>query len=79
MTMMSDMGAVCINTHCTLGKAMAIFKDGTLTDERSQQKVSTAVGQLLHFARFEANRDQNCAVVQHLKRSENAGEYGRVD
>ena len=79
MTMLSDMGAVCIPSHCTLGKAMAIFKDGTLTDERSQQKVSTAVGQLLHFSRFEANRDQNCAVVQHLKRSENAGEYGRVD
>jgi len=78
--MLSDMGAICVPSHCTLGKAMAIFdnEDLTLQDDRSQKKVSTAVGQLLHFARFEANRDKNCELMQSVKRAENAGEYGSV-
>ena len=80
MTMLSDMGAICVPSHCTLGKAMAIFdnEDLTLQDDRSQKKVSTAVGQLLHFARFEANRDKNCELMQSVKGAENAGEYGSV-
>ena len=80
MTMLSDMGAICVPSHCTLGKAMAIFdnEDLTLQDDRSQKKVSTAVGQLLHFARFEANRYKNCELMQSVKGAENAGEYGSV-
>lgn len=78
--MMQDMGGIVIPGHSSIGGAMKVFdKDGTLVDERSIAKVKAASGQLVHFARFEANRDHDCQVFNELMKLRNMGEYGSTD
>ena len=78
--MLQDMGAVVIPGHCTLGHAYKLFDTATgqLTDETARKKVEAACGNLLHFARFEANRDKDDCIVRLLKKQRLMGEYGEV-
>eukprot|EP01047_Picozoa_sp_COSAG01_P072005 COSAG01_NODE_11339_length_1954_cov_4.120755_2_plen_115_part_00 len=78
--MMMDMGGVVIPGHCSVGGAMKVFDaDGKIVDERSMSKVKACAGQLVHFARFEANRAHDCQVFEELMKLQNMGEYGSTD
>lgn len=77
---LNDMGAVVIAGHCSIGGASKAFaENGTLVDERAKSKVESACGQLVHFARFEANRAADCKIMRELRRLKCTGEYGSVD
>ena len=78
--MLQDMGCNVVPGHCSIGGAMNIFgEDGSILDERTRTKVETACGQMVHFARFEANRDHDCKIMQEMKRQKNMGEYGSTE
>eukprot|EP00470_Lotharella_oceanica_P016505 CAMPEP_0170184842 /NCGR_PEP_ID=MMETSP0040_2-20121228/34811_1 /TAXON_ID=641309 /ORGANISM="Lotharella oceanica, Strain CCMP622" /LENGTH=225 /DNA_ID=CAMNT_0010431031 /DNA_START=74 /DNA_END=751 /DNA_ORIENTATION=- len=76
---LQDMGCVVIPTHCAFGGAFKLFnKDGSIKDVRANSSVQTACSQLIHHARFEANRDYNCKIVKAIKGQKVMGEYGAV-
>lgn len=78
--MLQDMGALIIPSHCTLGKGFSLFdENGALVNERAKTKVEAACGQMVHFARFEANRDKDSLVVNAIRTQQVAGEYGSVE
>jgi NAD(P)H-dependent FMN reductase len=77
--LLQDMGAVVIPGNNAIGNAFSVFKDGTIADERSQAKVQATCGNLVHFCRYEANREQDCAVAREIYKAHNMGEYGQVD
>jgi len=77
--MLQDMGSVVIPSNCSLGGSHKLFDEaGNLQDERAQSKLEAACGQLLHFARFEANRDKDDCIVKLIKEQKLDGEYGAV-
>lgn len=77
--LLQDMGAVVIPGNNAIGNSFSVFKDGTIADERSQAKVQATCGNLVHFCRYEANREQDCAVAREIYKAHNMGEYGQVD
>ena len=78
--MLQDMGCLIIPSRCSLGGCFKLFaEDGTLSDERAIRKVGAACGQMVHFARFEANRDKDSMIVGAIQELKNAGEYGQLD
>ena len=77
--MLSDMGATVIPGSNAIGNAFQVFNDGTITDERTIAKIEATCGNLVHFCRYEANRDHDCAVATAFMRQHNMGEYGQVD
>eukprot|EP00467_Chlorarachnion_reptans_P013598 CAMPEP_0114505928 /NCGR_PEP_ID=MMETSP0109-20121206/11129_1 /TAXON_ID=29199 /ORGANISM="Chlorarachnion reptans, Strain CCCM449" /LENGTH=223 /DNA_ID=CAMNT_0001684429 /DNA_START=281 /DNA_END=952 /DNA_ORIENTATION=+ len=80
--MLQDMGCIVIPGHCSFGGARNLFNEkdgGSLKDERAKGKVETACSQLVHHARFEANRERDCRIVRAIKKQKVLGEYGSVD
>ena len=79
-TMLQDMGAVVITPAVALGGAGKIFDDGgALVDARSAGKVDALCGQLMHFARFQANRDKDDCIVRLINEQKVMGEYGSTE
>lgn len=59
---------------------MRVFDDaGNVTDEKTQSKIDASAGQLFHFARFEANRERDCAIFKEVQALANMGQYGSVE
>ena len=76
--LLQDMGCIIVNSHVNVGRAMTAFsEDGVLTEERAKSKLTTAVHQLVHFARFEANREAD-KLVEEILHNKNMGEYGEL-
>jgi NAD(P)H-dependent FMN reductase len=78
---LQDMGAVIVPGHKSIGGAYKVFdKDGTIMDERTQSKIDAAAGQVVHFARIEANRERDCGIgVAEIQKLSNMEKYGKVD
>ena len=78
--MLRDMGTVLIPGHVALGGSTKIFdKTGALVDDVVHAKVEALCGQLMHFARFDANRDKNDCIVKMIKQQKLVGEYGALE
>ena len=80
-TMLSDMGSVIVPGYNTIGNAYQVFdvKEGTITDEKTKQKIDTACSNLVHYCRYEANREHDCEIYRELHKSQTMGEYGQVE
>lgn len=77
---LQDMGALVTPGHNTVGSAFKVFdSDGTVTDEKTQSKIDAAIYQLVHFSRYEANRERDCAIFREVQKLKTLGEYGQVD
>jgi len=76
---LQDMGAVTIPGNVAIGGGFKAFDENDALDERNAAKVQAVCGQLMHFARFEANRDSHCSVLQELKRQQCMAEYGNLE
>jgi chromate reductase len=65
--MMADMGAVVVPGANAIGSAFKVFdEDGNIQDERTKAKVDTTFENLVHFCRYEANREADCAVAKEV-------------
>ncbi|KAH8050512.1 FMN reductase [Aureococcus anophagefferens] len=53
--------------------------NGALVDARSAGKVDALCGQLMHFARFQANRDKDDCIVRLINEQKVVGEYGSTE
>jgi len=78
-TLLQDMGSTVLPGHSAIGGAFKVFQDGKIVDERTKGKVEASCEKLVHFCRFEANREQDCNVAKAVFKLENMGEYGAVD
>ena len=78
-TFLSDMGATVVPGHNAVGRSHQVMKDGKVVDERTQSKIDAACGQLVHFARYEVNRERDCKVYEEYLNQTTMGEYGAVD
>ena len=76
--LLADMGSIVIPGHVAIGGSMKMFPPDGSVDERSRIKIEADCGQLVHFARFEANRASDDMVLAELKRQKCIGEYGSV-
>ena len=77
--MLQDMGCLIVPSHCSLGKGFTLFDDeGNIANERAKGKVESACAQMVHFARFEANRDKDSMIVNAIRSQQVAGEYGNL-
>ena len=78
--MLADMGTVIVPGANAIGNAFDVFdKDGKILDEVAKAKVETTCGNLVHFCRYQANRDADCAIYNELQHLTTMGEYGQVD
>lgn len=77
---LQDMGAVVVPGHNSIGSAFKVFDDdGNVMDDKTSAKIDAATGQLVHFARYEANRERDCTIAKKVMELNNMGEYGQVD
>lgn len=77
---MQDMGAVVVPGHNSVGSANKVFdSDGNVMDEKKQTKSNAAAKQVVHFARYEANRERDFGIFAEMQKLSNMGEYGKVD
>jgi len=77
--LLTNLGTTVIPQSVAVGSAFKAFDDyGSLTDEKSHGMLATAVGQLVHLARVEANREVACEILDKLKQTQAVGEYGAV-
>ena len=75
--MFQDMGSIVVPGANAIGSAYKVFgKDGTIQDDVTKSKIETTAGTLVHFCRFQANREYDCEIHHELQ---NLGEYGSVD
>lgn len=78
--MLADMGSVIVPGANAIGSAFDVFgKDGKISDEVAIAKIEATCGNLVHFCRYEANREADCAIYQEIKHLTTMGEYGQVD
>ena len=79
--LLADMGAVVVPGNNSIGSAFKVINEnGEIVDEKTQEKIDAACANLVHFCRYQANRESDCAVAKELDAiSKNLGEYGQVD
>lgn len=78
--MLADMGTVIVPGANAIGNAFDVFdKEGKILDDVAKAKVETTCGNLVHFCRYQANRDADCAIYKELQHLTTMGEYGQVD
>lgn len=77
--LLTNLGVTCLPMSVAVGGAFNAFaEDGSLLEDRFVGMLDGAVGQLVHLARGEANRDVACGILTALKKASAAGEYGAV-
>jgi len=76
--MFADMGSVVVPGHVAIGGSMKVFPPEGGVDEKAKAKIEAECGQLVHFARFEANRAADDLVKAEIQKQTCIGEYGSV-
>ena len=77
--MLQDMGATVVPGSNSIGSAYKVIENDEITDERTKSKIDATCENLVHFCRYEANREHDCAVAKQVFSLTNMGEYGEVD
>jgi len=78
--MLHDMGCTVLSGSNAIGNSYKVFdNDGCVNDEYTKAKIEATCANLVHFCRYEANREQECAVAREFFKLNNMGEYGQVD
>jgi hypothetical protein len=78
--MLADMGTTIVPGANAIGNSFDIFdKDGTIHDPVAISKIQATCGNLVHFCRYEANRESDCAISNEIQTLTTMGEYGHVD
>jgi chromate reductase len=79
--MLADMGSIIVPGSNAIGNAFDVFgkKDGKIKDEVAIAKIEATCGNLVHFCRYEANREADCAIYEEIQNLTTMGEYGQVD
>ena len=76
--MLTDMGANIVPGANAIGSAFNVFDPatGAIKDDVAKSKIEATCGNLVHYCRYDANREADCAIFHELQ---NMGEYGQVD
>ena len=78
--MLADMGSIIVPGANAIGNAFDVFDtDGKIHDKVAIAKIEATCGNLVHFCRYEANRDADCAIYEEIQNLTTMGEYGQVD
>ena len=78
--MLADMGTTIVPGANSIGRAFDVFdKDGTIKEKVVISKIEATCGKLVHFCRYEANREADCAIYKEIQELTTMGEYGQVD
>jgi NAD(P)H-dependent FMN reductase len=77
--MLADMGTNIVPGTNYIANAFDVFdKDGNLIDPDAISKVDATCGNLVHFCRYQANRDSDGAIYDQIQHLTTMGEYGHV-
>ncbi|KAL3922326.1 MAG: hypothetical protein SGPRY_004598 [Prymnesium sp.] len=77
--LLQNCGLNCIASPVAIGHAHTAFNDdGSLADSFQEARLESALGQLHHFARNEANRDAQCNIIEESKRLGVVGQHGQI-
>ena len=80
--LLSDFGSVVLSGQHAIGNAFQVIdtdNGGSILDDTTKTKIDTACQNLVHFCRYEANREHDCQIARELHNLPNLGEYGQVD
>ena len=79
--MLADMGANIVPGANAIGSAFDVFDPatGAIKDEVAKSKIEATCGNLVHYCRYDADREADCAVYHELQHLTTMGEYGQVD
>lgn len=62
-----------------VGSAFKAFKDdGSMADAKQEKYLHGAIGQLIHYARANANREITCKIMQEVGRMGQCNDYGAI-
>lgn len=77
--LLMNLGVTVLPDTVAIGSAFKAFKDdGALVDEKQDKYLHGAVGQLLHYARSNANREVTCKIMQEVQQMAQCNEYGAI-
>lgn len=79
--MLADMGTTIVPGANAIGSAFEVFDPATgeIKDDVAKAKIEASCGNLVHYCRYDANREADCAVYEELQHLTTMGEYGQVD